>query len=333
MKTFLSTTGSGIGRAVQENGDHWTVDTQLEGKEITCIAGDPRRPGVIYAGTRDEGVLCSIDGGLSWSAAGLSGRTVKAVAASRAAPGLLYAGTKPACLFVSPDYGRHWEELSAFRKIFSRRFWFSPAEAPFTAYVQGITISPSAPDTIVVGIEFGAVVRSTDGGRTWEDHRRGALRDCHTITFHITDGDWVYEAGGTGAGAAFSRDGGKTWTQPKSGLDRHYGWACASDPARPEIWYASLSPAPSKAHSEGNAQAHIFRCNGNGEWKKLGGGLPQPLDHMPYALVTDPQEPGHVYAGMSSGDVWRSRDWGETWEQMPFHLKCVRRSMILVDRL
>jgi hypothetical protein len=154
---------------------------------------------------------------------------------------------------------------------------------------------------IVVGIEAGAVVRSSDGGQTWEGHRPGALRDCHTITFHATNGDWVYEAGGTGGGAAFSRDGGHTWHQPKTGLDRHYGWAVAADPARPEVWYVSASPMFAKsrlfvpaAHVDGEANAYIFRSAGGAAWQKIGGGLPQPLNHMAYALITDPHAPGQV---------------------------------------
>src|SRR3712207_8165439 len=45
----------------------------------------------------------------------------------------------------------------------------------------------------------------------------------------------------------------------RSGLDRHYGWACAADPAQPNVWYISVSPGAMKAHSENNAQAAIFR--------------------------------------------------------------------------
>jgi photosystem II stability/assembly factor-like uncharacterized protein len=255
---------------------------------------------------------------------------VKAIAASPLNTGVIYAGTKPALLYVSYDYGQHWEELSSFRKIFSRRFWFSPAETPHTAYIQGIALSPVDQDLIVVGIEFGAVVRSTDGGKTWEGHRKGALRDCHTITFHASQGNWVYEAGGTGAGTAISQDGGNTWTQNRAGLDRHYGWACAADPLHPEVSYLSVSPSPSKAHSEDNAQAFIFRSNPDGKWKKLEGGLPKPLKHMPYALLSDPSEPGHIYTGLSNGDIWCSKDYGDSWEQLPFNLKSVKRSMVML---
>lgn len=329
MNTFLSINGDGISRAERVGAMGWRVENLLVGQEITCLAVDSTIAGAIYAGTLDNGVLRSVDGGKTWSPAGLFGYPVKAMRASPLKPGVIYAGTKPALLFVSHDHGQHWEELSSFRKIFSRRFWFSPAETPHTAYIQGIALSPTDQNVIVIGIEFGAVVRSTDGGKTWEDHRKGALRDCHTITFHASQGNWVYEAGGTGAGTAISQDGGNTWIQKKAGLDRHYGWACVADPVHPEVSYLSASPSPYKAHSENDAQAYIFRSKSEGIWEKLDGGLPQPLNHMPYALLTDPSEPSHVYAGLSNGDVWCSQDMGESWERLPFNLKSVHRSMVM----
>jgi hypothetical protein len=330
MNFFLSVTDDGISRAERIDDTNWRVENLLAGREVTCLAIDPLQAGAIYAGTRGQGVLHSTDYGKTWSAAGLTGQVVKSISPSPLNPGVLYAGTKPALVFVSQDAGGHWDELSSFRKITSRRFWFSPAETPFTAYIQGIALSPVDPDVIVVGVEFGAVVRSTDGGKTWADHRKGALRDCHSITFHASQGNWVYEAGGTGAGTAISQDAGNTWAQNRAGLDRHYGWACAADHQHPEISYLSVSPGPSKAHSVNNAQASIFRSNADGQWEKLAGGLPQPLNYMPYSLLTDPSEPGHVYAGLSNGDVWCSPDYGDTWSQLPFNLKSVGRSMVMM---
>jgi len=227
-KVFLATNHSGLARAYL-HGDHWHVDQLLSDQTLLCLAVDPCNPTVAYAGTRN-GVLRSSDSGQTWEVAGLQGHIVKSLAVSRSQPNTLYAGTKPPALFVSPDGGGNWKEIEPFQKVRSW-WWRSPAETDFGAYIQGIAVSPTDPNVILIGIEAGAVLRSNDGGRTWQGHRPGALRDCHTITFHATNGDWIYEAGGTGGGAAFSRDAGQTWKQPTAGLDRNYGWACASDPA------------------------------------------------------------------------------------------------------
>lgn len=329
-RTFISTSGSNLVRAECRD-DQWSVESVLDGTNVRCLAVDPHNQNVVYAGTQGQGMLRSDDKGKTWHPSGMEGHIVKAIAISPAEPGLIVVGTRPANIFISRDGGQHWMEAMAFKKM-RRLFWFSPAEKPFTAYVQGIALSPTNPNVMVVGIELGSVVRSTDGGKTWQGHRRGALRDCHSLIFHATNGDWVYEGGGTGAGAAFSRDAGNTWTQSRRGLDRHYGWATAADPMRPEVMYASVSPGPMKAHSNDNAQAYIFRSMGDNTWERLSGGLPQPLNHMPYALLTDPDTPGHLYAGLSNGDIWHTTDYGDHWQQIPLNLGAIWTSMVMLKQ-
>ncbi|MCL4562999.1 MAG: hypothetical protein M1281_20595 [Chloroflexi bacterium] len=331
---LISITGNGLARANCEANGAWQVEFPMVGRDIRCLAADPRHSHILYAGTQGDGVWRSQDAGRSWHPAGLAGRIVKSIVVSAfpgrnaTEPGMVFAGMKsPASIFMSTDGGENWTDLEGFHRIRSRWFWFSPAEPPFTAYVQGIALSPADPNVLIAGIEAGAVVRSQDGGRTWSDHRPGAVRDCHTLTFHATNGDWVYEGGGTGP--AYSRDGGRTWRQPKGGLDRRYCWAVAADPAQPEVWYISASPGPLKAHSKDNAQAHIFRSVGGAPWEKLTGALPQPLNSMPYALVTDRSAPGHLYAGLSNGDVWFSEDYGDHWEKPPFNLGGIHTALLL----
>lgn len=330
MQTFLATTGHGLARATLRANGEWQVEFSLADQNIRCLAAHTTNPETIYAGTHRNGVLRSNDGGGTWQAAGLKGLVVKALAVSPIEPDTVYAGTKPARLFVSRGAGTHWVELASFRHIPGRWFWFSPAEKPYIAYVQAIALSPTDPETILVGIEAGAVVSSRDGGQTWTGHRSGALRDCHSLAFHVTNGDWLYEGGGTGSGVSVSRDADTTWIQPKQGLDRRYGWAVAADPTQPDMWYASVAPGAMKAHSEHNAQAVIVRSMGGAAWQRLTGGLPQPLNAMPYALLTDPTSPGHVYAGLSNGEVWHGTDHGEAWHRLPLNLGSIHRELLLL---
>jgi hypothetical protein len=328
-RVFISTTGNGLARAAEDAGGIWSVEMLLAGQDVRCLANDPLDPGTLYAGTQGSGVLRSDDRGLTWHRAGLNGHIVKSLAASPHQPGVVYAGTKPPCLFVSYDGGECWKELEAFRRIPFRWLWRSPAEPPGTAYIQAVALSPSDPGVILAGVEFGAVVRSQDGGQSWLPHRRGAMRDCHSLCFHARDGAWAYEGGaGLRGGAAVSRDGGQTWQQPSDGMDRRYGWAVAADPERPEVWYVSAAPLgllpPPPAHVDGRANAAIFRAAGGAPWEKLRGGLPQPLDYMAYALLTDPSAPGHLYAGTSNGDIWHSLDYGDNWRKLPVNVGAIR---------
>ncbi len=318
---LLAITDRGVLRARRTGGD-WSVDRLLPGRSINDVAVSPQDPSRLFAATQRGGVRRSTDGGETWAASGLQGRPVKSVAVSPHDEAVVYAGTKPAMLHVSRDGGTGWAELDGFRSIPWRRLWFSPAEPPFyNAYVQGLALSPTDPDLLLAGIEFGAVVRSQDGGATWSGHRRGATRDCHSLTFHATDGDHVYE-GGAGflrRAGAISRDGGRTWARPRDGLDRTYGWAVAADPADPEVWYVSASTGPGAAHGDGHARAMVFRREGDAPWRAIEG-LDQPLASMPYALVTDPAAPDHLYVGTADGAVWHSADRGRTAERLPIDL-------------
>lgn len=329
-QTFISTNGSRLARAECSADGHWSVEFLLEGTNVCCLAADSHNRNGVYAGTHGNGVLRSDDRGKTWQPSGMEGHIVKAIAVSPAEPDLIVAGTKPPGVFISRDGGQNWSESEAFRPM-RRWFWFSPAEKPFTAYIQGIALSPTDPKVIVAGIEAGAVVRSTDGGKTWQDHRKGALRDCHSVMFHSTSGDWVYEGGGTGAGAAFSRDGGNTWTQVRQGLEHHYGWTANGDVAQPDIIYCATAPNPMKAHGgKSNADAAIYRCRAGDAWEKLTGGLPQPLPYMPYALLTDHEASGHLYAGLSNGDIWHTPDYGNHWQQLPVNMGTVWTAMIML---
>lgn len=319
MNTVLLATGpSGLARAELAEG---YVEHVAAGFDVRCVAADPHAAQNVYAGTQGDGVLRSDDAGRTWRRSGLEGWVVKTLVISALIPGRLFAGTKPACIFVSDDGGGSWRELTGFRHIFSRRFWFSPAERPFKAYVIGLALSPGDPDLIVGGIEAGAVVRSTDGGRSWQDHRRGAMRDCHQLAAHATVHGRFYE-GGYGGGA-YSTDAGATWQRP-SGLDGRYGWAVAADPVSADCWYVSVSPGI-QAHTD-HAQAAIFRSDG-GAWQKLGGGLPEPIDFMPYALISGPA-PGQLLAGLASGEMWESHDHGDNWTKLELQMPSIERCLV-----
>lgn len=324
--TFLATFDGGIRRAQRGADGRWSVSHVAADHAVTCLAADPANAQRLYAGTRD-GVLRSDDAGMTWRAAGMQGHIVKSLAVSPHDTAVIYAGTKPAFLFRSDDGGSSWGELESFRRIPNRWWWLSPAEPPdFRAYVMAIAISPVDPDVVLAGIELGAVVRSENGGETWSRHRRGALRDCHSLKFHARNAKWVYEAGG--GGATVSRDGGLTFRKANQGLAQKYGIVCAADPAQPEIWYACVAPSPFNAFGDA-PKVHLYRAAGGAGWEPIGW-QPHPLPVTPTALVTVPGEPGRLYAGLYDGDVWETPDYGDSWEKLPFNLGGIWFSLLVL---
>jgi photosystem II stability/assembly factor-like uncharacterized protein len=286
-----------------------SVNTGLRERGARCLAVDPADPYTLYVGTSDEGLLKSVDGGKSWD--GLSGiehPRVTAVAVS-SVDGSVYAGTEPSALFVSRDGGGSWRELEEMRKLPSQPTWSFPPR-PWTSHVRAIALSYTDSDLVVVGIELGGVLRSTNGGETWQDQRPGAQPDCHSLSAHPEAPELIYEAGG--GGFARSTDFGDSWESVDGGMGLHYVWSLAVDAEDPSLVYASAAPGPYRAHGRGASGAAIYRKLGNEPWRAALDGL---VD-FPYALCPDPELHGTVYAGLGDGTILRGEDAGESWEEV-----------------
>jgi photosystem II stability/assembly factor-like uncharacterized protein len=310
MAHLYVATGDGIARLDETNGG-WAVDLSLRGSGAQCLALDPADPSTLYAGLREGGVQRSQDGGRTWVDCALPVSGVFSLAVS-AADGAVYAGTEPSRLFRSDDAGASWRELKALLELPSQPTWSFPPR-PWTSHVRWIAPSPHEADLLLVGIELGGLMRSSDGGASWQDHRPGAQRDVHSLAWHPGLLGRAYEAGG--GGAAFSKDAGESWQPADEGRDRHYTWSVAVDPDDPDLWYVSASTGPYAAHGRGDPEAFIYRKQAGEPWRSLAGGLPQPLPAMPYALVAGQ---GRLFAGLADGQIWESRDRGETWHACRF---------------
>jgi photosystem II stability/assembly factor-like uncharacterized protein len=320
---LFAATGDAIAR-LEDEPDGWRVTVTREGTGAQCLAVDPNDAGVVYAGCRGAGLWKSEDSGERWADLSLPQADVFSVAVSPA-DGTVYAGCEPSMLFASRDGGGNWRELESLRTLPSAPTWSFPPR-PWTSHVRWIAPSPHEGSLLLVGIELGGLMRSGDGGETWEDHRPGAQRDVHALAWHPSAPDRAYEA--AGGGAAWSSNGGETWDPADEGRDRHYTWALAVDPEDPECWYVSASPGPMQAHRAGTAQAFLYRWRGQGPWEQLDGGLPQPLDAMPYAFAwTD----GRLVAGLSDGTLFVSGDRGDTWEKQTLRGDPLTRILALAD--
>jgi photosystem II stability/assembly factor-like uncharacterized protein len=303
---LFAATGDAVGRLDETDGEG-AVERSLEGSGAQCVAADPADADTVYLGLRELGLRRSTDGGRTWTECELPQPAVFSVAVS-AADGAVYAGTEPSALYRSDDRGETWRELAGLLELPSRPTWSFPPR-PWTSLVRWIAPSPHEAGLLLVGIELGGLMRSTDGGETWQDHRPGAQRDVHSLAWHPQVEGCAYEAGG--GGAAWSEDGGETWHEADAGRDRHYTWSVAVDPEDPSLWYVSASTGPFAAHGRGDPQARIYRRSDNG-WETLSGGLGEPLTAMPYALLTTA---GRLFAGFADGALWVSPDRGDTWRQ------------------
>jgi photosystem II stability/assembly factor-like uncharacterized protein len=302
---------------LRQDGTQWVATASLLNKQCHCLAVDPHRPQRVYCGTFDAGLWVSDDAGLSWQpvARALPHDAVTAVAVSpleeNSGLGILWAGTEPSALFRSDDGGRTWQEKTALQAIPSKPTWSFPPR-PWTHHVRWIEPDPNVAEQIFVGIELGGVMRSLDGGETWEDRKPNSQHDCHTLRAHPQAPGLLYET--AGGGFAESHDGGATWQRDDTGRRHHYLWGLAVDPGDPATVVISGSPGPRGAHNDATAEAQLYRRHGAEAWQPLSAGLPEPRGTRAYVLATHPAEPGVFYAATGQA-LYRSSDSGLHWEQ------------------
>lgn len=310
MRTLYAATGDSFAR-IYEDGGRWRALLSLQGKGVQCLSVDPLDPAIVYAGTCGNGVWRSGDGGANWRDLALPQPDVFSLAVS-AADGALYAGTEPSHLFVSRDSGKVWRELQGLLELPSYPNWSFPPR-PWTSHVSSIAPSPHDAALLLVGIELGGLMRSIDGGESWQDHRPGAQKDVHALAWHPNAPGRCYEA--AGGGAARSHDGGNSWVPADDGRDRHYCWGLAVDPDDPDTWFISATTGPRRAHDRRlAAQAIICRWRRDGPWEAINGGLPQPpMKSMPRALAC---APGQLFAGFDDGRIYQSQDAGDSWSAL-----------------
>lgn len=265
----------------------------LENIGARAISFDPNNPDTVYVGTDGDGIFKSGDGGGNWDR--LSGAFPSRITSLAVSPadGAVYAGTEPSNLLVSRDGGESWRELEGLKNLPSAPTWSFPPR-PWTSHVRSIALSHTNPSLIVAGIELGGIVRSADGGGTWQDQRPGAIADCHSLATHPTLPNAIFEAGGTGF--AESGDFGDSWRQNTEGLEMRYAWGLAVSPEDPAEIYVSAASGPMRAHGKGFTDAAIYRRSSE-RWIPI-------LEHLrefPYALATDSS--GSLYAGFGDGGI------------------------------
>src|ERR1700735_1426859 len=191
--------------------DGWTIKHRaLGGCSVSAVTASD--DGTLYAATHGFGAARSDDGGMTWtrvldgldhmdlwsaSAGKLQGRDVVAV------------GALPAHLNISENRGKTWRELPALRNAPSVLKWCFPPP-PRIGHVKDIVFDG---DRLLVGIEIGALLVSTDFGQSFTEltvDPDPVECDIHRVLVHPARPGRLIVANGI-VGVMSSEDNGATW--------------------------------------------------------------------------------------------------------------------------
>jgi len=288
---------------VDGDGDEWLEHERLVTNDLECVAASGEAPDRVFVGTVNEGLQRSSDGGDAWRTVLDPGDRVTAVTVSPHDPDVVWAGTEPSAVYRSTDGGDSWTERPGLTDLPSADRWSFPPR-PDTHHVRWIAVDPDDPDRLYVAIEAGALVRTDDGGESWQDHPQGGRRDNHTLRTHPDAPQRVYTAAGDGY--AESTDGGDSWGYPQDGLDHRYVWGLAVDPAEPDAVVVSAASGAYAAHDP-DGTSFVYRRTDDGAWERAMDGLPGPAEMARAVLDAH----GTGFYALTNQGIYHSDDgWG-----------------------
>src|SRR5579884_3983632 len=239
---------------------------------------DPRR---LYAATSRKGVFVSEDGGATWREAndGLDRLEVWWLE-QHPKTGELWAGVSPSAIYKSGDRAGSWTECKQLQNLPTIPEWTFP-QPPHISHVKHISLHPDDPACMLGAVEEGWIIRTTDGGASWENLRNGCEFDAHSVYFMPDNPRVVVTT--SGMGFYRSEDGGDSFERLADGLDRRYMAQLVVHPAKPKVMFTAAAevPPPGWTRPEG-ANAAFYRSDDQGlSWRQLSGGVPDRLKPAP----------------------------------------------------
>ena len=346
MTSYLyAGTDKGVVALKSSDGRAWELANQgLQEWAVPKIAVDPTAPNRVFAGTRGDGVWVSEDFGASWKKPcyGKPGPgKVRSIAVDPSDPRTIYAGGEPIDMFVSEDLGASWDRFDSIRQL----PWVEQVTYPVAVvepHVRDIAIDPKDPRRMYLALQVGSIIRTTDGGVSWEVLDRPYDSDVHTIlidsdntnTIHIATGGHDMRQGKSAGRALFqTADGGENWAPVAMNFSQEYSVPLAMHPTDHKILFSAIAhgqPGSWRGRPSG-AESQIIRTKDGGKsWEALSEGLEGISENFAECISFNEAHPDNVYAALRNGTLYQSADGGDSWEKLSVRIsaasdmKCVQ---------
>jgi hypothetical protein len=254
--------------------------------------------------------------------------------------GCWYAGTSPQGLFHSADGEDTWEPVDGWN---DHPCWGTWAEwpdvegTPDGSMLHSVIVDPSDPDHLYLGLSGGGVFESVDGAADWAPLNQGCAADFlpdpdvpfghdpHCVRLHPLQPDRLYQQNHCGV-YRLDRPGDQ-WERIGDNLPREVGdigFPIELHPRDPDTaWVFPMDGTDVWPRTSPGGRPAVYRTRDAGAtWQAGSAGLPERawFTVKRQAMATDALDPVGVYIGTTSGEIWASRDEGETWHQVAAHL-------------
>ncbi len=346
-------TDDGLHDLRRDNGEWRIAGRFLEGCEINGVAADHGN-GKLYVATRNKGVqrVDLVSGACERVGGGMVPDTTRCVALDPNDAQRIFVGAEPTSVFFSFDGGATWDESQQIKEIGVARSWKYHVDfiAPHLRY---ILVSRANPDHVYGAVQIGGVVRSEDGGRTWEDVVEGIDPDVHMIAQDPNDPDTIYAVCGGGGypGATVypppfpqgrpiyrSRDRARTWQCISADTERSYGVPLQVHPTDSSVLIAGLArgwPFDWMERPEAADASVVLSRDGGESWTTVAGGLPGLFTAMVEVVTFDRSNPDRVYIGTGGeamkmvpekfrrGQIFYSDHLDRDWQQVPIEFPSI----------
>ena len=255
-------------------------------------------------------------------------------------PNVWYAGTCPQGLFRSEDCGDTWQSVNGFNKNPKWEAWTAKTidGYPKVPKLHSILINPMDKKHIYLGMSYGGIFETTDGGNIWKPLNDGVNADYlekskpafghdpHSVISHPFKPERLYQQNHCGIYRLDRPD--NKWVRIGDNMPADIGdigFPIAIHPADPNIiWVFPIDGNEAWSRVSPEGQPALYCSQDGGEtWFRQDIGLPMRnawFTVLRQAMATDSVNNTGIYFGTTSGSLWMSDNEGNSWRQIAVHL-------------